>query len=112
MNDAPPYKPEDFPQVDGDLRAHQHPRAEQKPLPQWLIDLVKRDAGLGLSDDPDDLPPPVNPAEVDAALAAINPDSDRKTWFVIGCGLFDGLGDENGFSFGTNGQVAGKNIPN
>ena len=72
---------------DGDGAEHHQP-------PDGIIELLEQDAGEGLSQDPDDLPEPASPEKIKAALAAIDPDIDRASWFAIGCALFKEFGDE------------------
>ena len=54
---------------------------------------LKRDAGKGLSTDPDDLPTPLDKAEARAALAVIPPCCGYHQWFEIGCALKTAFGE-------------------
>ncbi|MHC2718261.1 bifunctional DNA primase/polymerase [Bradyrhizobium diazoefficiens] len=68
------------------------------PLPDWLMQLLKTDPGGGLSNDPADLPPPLDLPTIKAALAVIDPDIERKEWIAIGCALYKHLGHDEGFA--------------
>jgi Bifunctional DNA primase/polymerase, N-terminal/Primase C terminal 2 (PriCT-2) len=72
-------------------------RQEQRPLPPEMLAMWIRDAGRGLSSDPDDLPRPREPEDTDlkiwCALRVIPADVDYLTWFRVGCGIYAALGD-------------------
>jgi hypothetical protein len=64
--------------------------------PDWLVAEILRHS----SHYEQPVEPPsddVSPERIIAALNAIDPDLDRKSWIAIGCALFKQLGDEEGF---------------
>jgi Bifunctional DNA primase/polymerase, N-terminal/AAA domain/Primase C terminal 2 (PriCT-2) len=65
----------------------------------WLKERLKNYRGDGgLSNDPADLPLPLDLATIKAALAVIDPDVGRTEWIAIGCALYKHLGSDEGFA--------------
>ena len=73
------------------------PTRQIVPPPPWLAKLIADSTGLGVSRDPNDLPPPADPAKIDAALTAIERNNyvgiGHDDWIAIGGGLLKEFGE-------------------
>jgi hypothetical protein len=67
-------------------------------LPDCIMELLKTQPGGGLSNDPADLPPPIDLPTIKAMLSVIDPDIDRPEWIAIGCVLYKYLDYDEGFA--------------
>ena len=67
-------------------------------MPEELQEAVNKSTGQGVSTAPGDLIDG-GLAGILAALAAIDPDIQRREWVAVGCGLYKLLGAEKGFEF-------------
>jgi hypothetical protein len=76
--------------------------------PPGVLELIERDAGMGLSNDPRDC---TTPDEILAALAVINPDIERANWIAIGCVLFKAFGPKEGFRSWDSWSAKGEKYP-
>jgi hypothetical protein len=72
------------------------PTQQLETLPPWLVSAIADSTGCGVSTDPQDLPPPADPAKIDAALAVVDAGLGHDDWIAVGCGLLKELGEAKG----------------
>ena len=89
----------DFPELDfPPTTTRASPWSTIVDVPEELQEAVDTSTGKGVSTAPGDLIDG-GLAGILAALAAINPDIQRREWVAVGCGLYKLLGAEKGFEF-------------